>query len=369
MSTPSGHKTLKTVEAMKRKFACVVAFLLMTSLAMAQVGKLEFKETSFDFGNIPEAGGDVTHTFEFTNTGDAPVIIQGVSTSCGCTASDWTREPILPGKKGIVSAKYSPMGRPNSFTKTLTVRSNGEPQSAVLIIRGFVTPRERTPEEIYRQRYGDLGLKASYIQVGNVAFNKTTTHEVEVYNFGDSKAKLSFSGLPNYISIKPAKPVIKEKSKGSFTVQFDGKRDTSWGFTTTRLQLHYGEYNPELTLAYSRVEDFSSLTPTERANGPRIGVDRQRVSYDTVNIGEKAKVQFTLRNIGKIPLTIRRIKSSCSCITTLSSGNEIQPGGSVTLDAEFNTTGYRGHQSKQITVITNDPTNATVVLEMVGFVK
>jgi len=69
--------------------------------AQTQSAKITFTEESYDFGKIAEEKGPVTHEFTFTNTGAQPLIIQSVKASCGCTTPDWTRDPVLPGKKRL----------------------------------------------------------------------------------------------------------------------------------------------------------------------------------------------------------------------------------------------------------------------------
>lgn len=84
---------------------------------------IDFKSASYDFGTIPE-GPAAEHVFTFTNTGKEPIVIQKVQPSCGCTAPDWTKEPIAPGKTGMVKATYGTQGRPGHFEKTMTVFTN-----------------------------------------------------------------------------------------------------------------------------------------------------------------------------------------------------------------------------------------------------
>jgi len=75
------------------------------------------------------------------NTGKEPLIIQRVQPSCGCTTPDWTKEPIAPGKTGMVKASYGTQGRPGHFEKSLTVFSNAG--TKMLTIKGTV---EKAPE-------------------------------------------------------------------------------------------------------------------------------------------------------------------------------------------------------------------------------
>lgn len=104
------------------------------------VDNLSFKADAFNFGNVDE-GSPAVHVFEFKNTGKEPIVIDRVQPSCGCTTPDWTKEPIAPGKSGVIKASYGTQGRPGAFDKTLTVFSNAG--TKVLTIKGMV---DKAPE-------------------------------------------------------------------------------------------------------------------------------------------------------------------------------------------------------------------------------
>jgi len=91
-----------------------------------------------DFGSITESAGVVTCDFLIKNTGTTPVVITKVTTSCGCTAPDWSKEPIASGKEGFVKVTFNPKGYDGDFAKTLVVFTNGNPQSIRLKIKGNV---------------------------------------------------------------------------------------------------------------------------------------------------------------------------------------------------------------------------------------
>ena len=116
-----------------------MAILLATGLASAQKkAVISAEETSFDFGTIKEANGNVSHTFQIKNTGDSPLVLTRVIASCGCTTPEWTKEPIEPGTTGDVTITYNPKNRPGPFVKTISVYSNGKTGSFILTIRGEV---------------------------------------------------------------------------------------------------------------------------------------------------------------------------------------------------------------------------------------
>ncbi len=128
---------------MKRFFLAVFAVCLVSICALAddQGAEATFSKTTHDFGTIKEAKGPVSCTFEFTNTGDKPLLVINAVASCGCTRPEFPTKPIKPGKKGKIKVTFSPVGRPGAFKKTIKVKTNGKESTSVLRIQGTVTPK------------------------------------------------------------------------------------------------------------------------------------------------------------------------------------------------------------------------------------
>ena len=120
--------------------ACLVA---LSAMADDKQAEATFKVKSHDFGTIKEANGPVTCTFEFTNTGDKPLLIIDATASCGCTKPEYPSKPIKPGKKGKIKVTYSPIGRPGAFKKTVKIKSNGKERTTTLRIEGVVIPKDK----------------------------------------------------------------------------------------------------------------------------------------------------------------------------------------------------------------------------------
>ena len=91
-----------------------------------------------DFGTIKEVNGEVTTTFTITNNTDAPIVLNNVHASCGCSNTKWTKEPIAPGKTGTVTVSFNPSGQFGPFEKQITVFTSGEPNRIALRIKGIV---------------------------------------------------------------------------------------------------------------------------------------------------------------------------------------------------------------------------------------
>lgn len=106
--------------------------------------EIAFEKLTHDFGTIWD-GVPVEYNFEFTNKGQAPLILNNVQPSCGCTAPSWPREPIMPGQKAKIIVVYSAGSLRSAFTKTITVTSNASNNNVVLTIKGVVKDKPRDP--------------------------------------------------------------------------------------------------------------------------------------------------------------------------------------------------------------------------------
>jgi len=125
-----------------KKLSVLFLGLCISFVAMSQA-VIEFESIEHDFGKIYEKDGDVFHDFKFTNVGDSALVISNVKATCGCTTPSWTRTPMEQGEGGKITVKYSTVNRPGSFTKVITVTTNGSEDNAKrLIIRGEVIPKE-----------------------------------------------------------------------------------------------------------------------------------------------------------------------------------------------------------------------------------
>ncbi|WP_461534299.1 DUF1573 domain-containing protein [Sinomicrobium sp.] len=113
-----------------------ISTLTLSVHAQEKVAKIDFKEDTIDYGEI-EQGSNGVRVFEFTNTGDAPLVISNVTSSCGCTVPKWTSDPVKPGAKGSIEVKYD-TNRVGPIRKTVNVTSNAETATVALKIKGKV---------------------------------------------------------------------------------------------------------------------------------------------------------------------------------------------------------------------------------------
>ncbi len=121
---------------MKKIILLIVLFTGLQGFSQEKQAKIEFKQTEIDYGTI-DKNSDGTKVFEFTNTGDAPLIINRVKSSCGCTVPSKPTKPIMPGQSDKIVVKYN-THRTGPFRKTITVYSNAKNNVVILKIKGKV---------------------------------------------------------------------------------------------------------------------------------------------------------------------------------------------------------------------------------------
>ncbi|GAA4277645.1 DUF1573 domain-containing protein [Aquimarina mytili] len=98
--------------------------------------QIKFESEVIDYGEIAK-GSDGVRQFKFTNTGNAPLVISRVYSSCGCTIPKKPEKPIAPGDAGVIEVKYDTK-RVGPIRKTITVYSNAVEATKAIKIKGTV---------------------------------------------------------------------------------------------------------------------------------------------------------------------------------------------------------------------------------------
>ncbi len=111
-----------------------IAVCFITLTVSAQ--EFKFDTETIDYGKVA-IGSEGNRTFEFTNVGDAPLIIKDIKSTCGCTVPKKPEKPIMPGEKGQIEVSYDTK-RPGGFSKAITIYSNAKQERKMLKIKGFV---------------------------------------------------------------------------------------------------------------------------------------------------------------------------------------------------------------------------------------
>ncbi|MFN8208138.1 MAG: DUF1573 domain-containing protein [Bacteroidales bacterium] len=339
--------------------------------AQTRTPMMSFENTSHDFGKIKEADGPASWKFVFTNTGAIPLVITNVTASCGCTSPAWSKEPVLPGATGFVSATYDPRDRPGIFEKTVTVTSNGEPPVVILKISGDVVPKGNPVDQQFKATAGDLKMKTSHVGFGEIFINSTKTIETPVYNAGTVPLQISFSNVPGHLTVVAKPSTVAPGSMAMISVTYDPNLKKAWGYVADRIGILLNGSAPKannLTISATISEDFSKYTEKEKAQAPVINFGNDTYNFGSVKAGTPVVYEFEYSNKGKSDLIIHDVTVSCGCTAANSSAKSVSPGQSGRISVKFDTSGRSGEQNKTITVISNDPGHPRMVLWVKGVV-
>lgn len=130
---------------MKNQFLILLISLITFSVCGQNGAKIEFKapNNTIDYGKVYRGEDNGSRIFEFTNTGNAPLVITDVKSTCGCTVPSKPKEPIMPGKTGEIEVKYNMALGP--ISKSVTVETNAvnhENGVVILKIKGEVIEKQ-----------------------------------------------------------------------------------------------------------------------------------------------------------------------------------------------------------------------------------
>ena len=356
---------------MIRVFNTLAAITIATTLAYSQAS-IKFDEQTHDFGEILEENGPVNHKFEFTNLGTAPLIISNVKASCGCTTPGWTKDPVLPGKRGYIEAQYNPVNRPGSFRKSLTIYSNASSGNTSIFIQGSVTPRPRSLAETLPTKIGNLRIRTRTLNIGTITNEKAITKSYDIYNDGTDAIELVSAQLPEFVQVSFQPESIAGGSAGKIVVNYDPKKRGELGYVRDDIVLVTNEAEraeKKLSMISTIKEYFPPLSSEELAKAPKLKFEKTIMEFGSVDEGEPVSAEFTFTNTGKSNLEIRELKANCKCTKIEAEPKEVKPGDTGKVILTFNTDGRKGVQHQQVTVFSNDPRHSMQMIALRGTVR
>ncbi len=348
-----------------KKVFIILQVLFIAVLTVSAQPKIVFDKNQHDFGKVGEGDGVASYDFSFKNTGTSPLIIQDVKTTCGCTTPEWTKQPIRPGATGFIKVNYEVKGRPGAIDKSITVYSNGSSTPISLRIIGEVIPVDRRPEA-FRYTAGSIRLDDMHVAFNRVYSYETSSLVVTAYNPGPNPVKISFVDLPAYIKVDVSPSKISKDEKASIKVTYDVSKRKDWGFVSDRISMILNDDKSKdykLTVTADIEEDFSRWTASQIQNAAVVSLDKSTIDAGKIKKGEKKTYVVKVTNSGKSALQIRKVTSNSTQITT-NAPKEIAPNATSEISITYDTSEQSGEQNKTVTLITNDPKNATVTIRL-----
>ena len=341
--------------------------LLLTVLSFAVTvanaqGKIVFEQTAHNFGsNIPEKGGNVTHRFMFTNTGNEPVKIENVQASCGCTTPGWSKELIAPGEQGYVDATYRPLGHQGSFTKSLTVKNTGDPKQIALTISGTVIKAPRTPEEEFPVALESVRLTEKAFAFARIPMGtkEERASVIKIYNSSEEPVEISFKNVPEYLRIDALPVRIEPKQRGEIKASFVSSKKVKYGTAIDELDLLVnGKPAQSLTSTLTVIPEATAADKGELR--PVLKFINNNYTFSNIKQGTMIPNEFKFTNAGQADLQIiatNIVNDKSGNVKITCPNKPIKPGEEGVIKVVLTTKKLEGQQDFNIEILTNVAAN------------
>jgi hypothetical protein len=343
--------------------------------SVAQVAKpIQFREEAFNFGEVVEKDGPVTHQFEFTNLSNRPIKILNVKPSCGCTTPDWTKDSVLPGKTGFIQARFDPKGRPGYFAKSLTVTTDFDTNPIVLQIKGTVQVEGKDANHEFNTSIGNWKMRNTSFNFGKIYLkDEYVVREFPIMN-GGTKAIIVSKKIdgPPHIRVAVEPGVLGPGEKGTIKLSYNGKLKNQYGFQTDNITIHTDdELHPDKSFSiFATLEDyFPPLSIDETVKAPKLQINEPTVDFGRIRQNQASVKEVTIMNLGKSPLQVRAIQSNCTCIVAESTDKVLKAGATTTIKISFNPKDRKGTQQKSVTIYSSDPQNPVQRITLAAYVE
>ena len=336
---------------------------------------MEADKIIHNFGDIIHKSGPVSCTFTLSNTGDKPAVIYNVVSTCGCTNVEWTKEPIRPGQKGKISVTYSNDEGAYPFDKTLTTYISDAKKPVLFKIRGVSIEEAKPLSELYPVSYGPFAFKESKLKCGNLEQGEQKSEAAMVANISGRPIKVEFTDVdPNLsISVSPNPIPAESTAEMTFTVKADRKK---WGKNTYyatpvidgKIYKNQEGKNAIGIWAFTK-ENFSHLSPEEKADGPRPTFEESTYSFGKIRRGETVHASYTFKNNGKECFCVYKVNTDAKKWSH-STIPAAKPGETVTFRVHIDTTDLpAGEHLTIVTLTTNSPLRPIVNLFIAGYIE
>ncbi|NDV56512.1 DUF1573 domain-containing protein [Bacteroides sp. 519] len=354
---------------MKRILFSMFILATIFTNAWSQARLTSNKETH-SFGQI-EWKKPVTVEYVITNTGDAPLVLSNITTSCACAVADWTQTPIAPGGKGFVKATFDAkaLGR---FHKSIGIYSNAPTNLVYLHFTGEVV---RNPvvnlSEFYSHTIGQILIDNTELEFPDTYLGKNPTQTIYIANQSDRPYEPVLMHLPSYLEAKSEPNVLQKGERGKITVTLLTDRLPDLGLTQTSVYLarfagdKVGEEN-EIPVSVVLLPDLTSVNPPEKADLPVIDLSETTVNLHQ-KLEKKSKVthNITITNKGGTALEISKLQVFNPAVGVDLKKNVLQPGEKTRLRISVDQQLLNKKRHPRILMITNDPKKTKVTIDLI----
>lgn len=351
------------------KIRLFLVFLLVSiafNIKAQQSEIVSFGEPVADLGTIIDDQGLVSHRFTFTNITSDSLQVEKVTTSCGCTSTNWSTDPIPAGEMGFILIQFDPYNRPGPFEKYAMVYYKKRADSSMLKIKGFVEPALGSIAEKYPVKMGALRTKEKFLDLGIITKKALYSQSFEVYNDGDQILVFAddMEG-PNHITVTFEPYTLKPNSKGKIWVHYDVRAKNDLGFFREDIAIftyEQGDARKDFYVTVTLLDIPAEIT----SKSPKVYFTKTEIDFGIKQQGDTVNVQFPIQNQGQSALRLKKVFGNCNCIRVNLEKDILSPGESTYISVRFLTHDRLGNQEKTVTIFTNDPQKPVAILTLKG---
>ena len=353
---------------MKRSISFIITLFIITLSVIAQPRLSSNKETH-NFGQI-EWKHPVNVEYTITNTGDKPLVLTNVTTSCACSVASWTKTPIAPGEKGTVSATFDAKAL-GHFEKTVGIYSNAQPSLVYLKFVGEVVQEVTDFTKTHPYAIGSIRLDRNEFAFPDAHRGEEPTLTFSVVNLSDRPYEPVLMHLPPYLKMEAEPKVLLKGKKGTIKLTLDASQLKDYGLTQTSVYLSrfsgdkVSEDN-EIPVSAILLPDFSRMTANDSLNAPAIRISETDIDLSVPLIKKKkASHDILIANAGKTPLVISKLQVFNSSVGVSLKKTVLPPDGMTKLKVTIRKrdVGNKKHHLR-ILMITNDPLRPKVEINI-----
>jgi hypothetical protein len=330
--------------------------------------KATFDKQTHEFGVVLWKH-PATAVFTVKNDGDKPLVISNVTTSCGCTVADWTKEPIAPGATGQVSAVFDAKAL-GHFYKDISVYCNASHLPNYLTVNGEVSADPKNYTMTHPYEIGAIRLDKESIEFDDVNKGDNPTMDILVANTSSDVYTPVLMHLPPYLEAVAEPERIGKKGTGKIRVTLHTDKLPKFGLTTSTVYLSrfpgdkVGEENA-IPVSVVLLPDFSQISQQQRLNPPAVELSAKEFTLPSLAENEKKSVKVVVKNVGKSDLEITDLQVFNSALGVQLKKRVLKPGAST----KMKITAYGKFLKKvkgtpRVLMITNDPNCPKIIINV-----
>lgn len=335
---------------------------------------IKFDTQNWNFGDVEESGGNVSHIFTFTNISQRPVVVLDVSASCGCTSPSFSRKPVMPGAKGEISVVFDPINRPGKFSKGVSVRLSSN-ERVSLNIEGNVIPRERSVDELYPFEVGaGLRLDSNFHAFSYLGRGDEAKATIVIYNTSDKDASIELrptksSGLLRVEAPQSIKAQALDKITLTYKVEEGSDR---YGMLDDVFSVVVNGKESRTLISTHAIAVDKFLPIIDDMTAPSCELSKNFIKFGELKHGSRIEdSSVELVNDGEVELVVRAVEWKSSALTcSLKAGDKLKAGEKrkIRFAYDSSTSDY-GVWVDRVSIITNDPERPMLTLRITAIVE